>query len=54
MVNLITGSVAVAMIIIFLGYYAITLQSIPLWIIIAGVLIMVVVDFYQSLRQRDD
>jgi len=36
------------MVLVFLGYYAIILKSVPLWIIIIVVLAMILFDFYQS------
>ncbi|MFQ6018067.1 MAG: hypothetical protein ACE5KF_07705 [Kiloniellaceae bacterium] len=54
MANLITGVIGVLMVVIFLGYYAVTLRSIPLWIIIVAILAMVVTDFYQSVKQKND
>ena len=54
MANRITGFVAVALIVIFLGYYAIMLESIPLWIIIVSILAMVAFDFYQSVHQDNN
>ena len=39
------------MAIVFLGYYAISLNSAPLWVIIGGILFMVCWDYYQSVRK---
>ncbi len=38
------------MAIVFLGYYAISLNSAPLWFIIVAILFMVCTDYYQSVR----
>ena len=46
--NRISAAIAGLLILSFLGFYAINLWSIALWIIIGGVLAMVVVDFVQS------
>lgn len=54
MTNLITGLVAVAIVIVFLSFYAVKINSIPLWIIIVSILTMVVTDFVQSVRQKKD
>ena len=51
MFTLITGVTAAVMVVVFLGYYALRIESIPLWIIIIGVLGMVIADFVQTLRQ---
>jgi Flp pilus assembly protein protease CpaA len=53
MVNAITGLIGLTMVTVFLGYYVIRLNEIPLWIIIGGVLIMIVVEYVQSLRGVD-
>ncbi len=52
--NIIAGVISVGMIVIFLGFYAIKLNSIPLWIIMGGILIMVVVEFVETLREGND
>ncbi len=49
--NLIAGLVGVTMVVVFLGYYAISLNSAPLWVIIGGILFMVCWDYYQSVRK---
>ena len=46
--NRISAALAGLMILAFLGFYAVNLGSIALWIIIGGVLAMVVVDFVQT------
>jgi hypothetical protein len=53
MANIITGAIAVAMGLVFFLYYAIRLKSITLWIIIAGAVIMLVYDFYESIRENN-
>jgi hypothetical protein len=52
--NLIAGIVAVGIFIVFLGFYAIKLNSIPLWIIMGGVFIMVIIEFVETLRGGND
>ncbi len=49
--NLIAGLIGVTMAIVFLGYYAISLNSAPLWVIIGAILFMVCTDYYQSVRK---
>ncbi len=51
MFTLITGVTAAVMVVVFLGYYALRIESIPLWIIIIGVLGMVIADFVQTWRK---
>ncbi len=49
--NLIAGLVGVTMVVVFLGYYAISLNTAPLWVIIGGILFMVCRDYYHSVRK---
>ncbi|MBW8056075.1 MAG: hypothetical protein FVQ76_12325 [Nitrospira sp.] len=51
MFTLITGVTAAVMVAVFLGYYALRIESIPLWIIIIGVLGMVIADFVRTFRE---
>ena len=44
----ISGVVGIVMVVVFLGYYAVILESIPLWLIIVFVLCMAVIDYYRS------
>ena len=53
MANIITGAIAVAMALVFFLYYAIRINSMPLWIIIVGAVAMLVFDFYQSIRENN-
>ena len=50
MSNLIPGFVAALLLIMFLGFYAVRLNSLALWVIICSVLAMVIVDYVQSVR----
>jgi hypothetical protein len=54
MTNFISGLIAVVLISVFFGFYAVTLESIPLWIILVGVLALIVIDFVQSVRKGND
>ena len=54
MSNLITGSIAVAMAVAFLLFYAIRLQSVALWIIIVANLVLLIFDFYKSIKEGED
>ena len=54
MVNLITGSIAVLMSITFFGFYAIRLESVALWIIIAANMACLLVDFVQSIKKGNN
>ena len=50
MANLVTGLLAVVLIVVFLGNYAIKIAEVPLWVIILAVLAMVIADYVLSLR----
>jgi MFS superfamily sulfate permease-like transporter len=52
--NVIAGLIAVVLISAFLLFYAVTLKTLPLWIIIVGVLALVVLDFVQSVKKGKD
>ncbi len=49
--NLIAGLIPAAMVIVFLGFYAVRLGAIPLWIIIIAIIAMVLIDLVQSVRK---
>ena len=51
-VNWICGIIALLMMIVFLGKYAVSIGSIPLWIIILGVLILPVIDLFKSMKDE--
>ncbi|MEE9255738.1 MAG: hypothetical protein V3V56_01050 [bacterium] len=48
MSTIISGLIGLILVFTFLGYYAFRLKSIPLWIIIVGILVMISVEFYES------
>ncbi len=50
MVNMITGAIAVLAIVVFLGEYAVTINTLPLWVIICGVCAMMVYDYVKSIK----
>ncbi len=50
MTKVISGLIGATMAIVFLGYYAISLNSAPLWVIIVAILAMVCTDVFQSLK----
>ncbi|MFQ5802983.1 MAG: hypothetical protein ACE5JQ_08830 [Candidatus Methylomirabilales bacterium] len=52
--NVIAGLIAIVLISAFLLFYAVTLKTLPLWIIIVGVLALVMLDFVQSVRKGND
>ncbi len=53
-INWICGIFALALLVIFLGKYAVSIGSVPLWIIIVGVLVLPVADVVLSLRESED
>jgi len=58
MISLITGIIGIALVCTFLGYYAITLKSLPLWIVIISVLLLALFDLWlttrDTLRRKDE
>ena len=54
MSNIISGSIAVLMALVFLLFYAIRLQSVILWIIIVANLGALIYDFYKSIKEGED
>ena len=52
MISLITSAIAGTLIVVFLGYYAVTLHQPPLWAVIGVVLVMVITDF--AITTRDE
>lgn len=50
MLYLVTGLVGLALMIVFMGYYAVSLEAIPLWIIIIAVLVMAGWEFAENVR----
>ena len=51
--NIITGLIAVVLLVVFLGFYAYKIISVPLWIIIAGILALAIYDFYDSVQKGE-
>ena len=54
MSNFITGLIAVSIAVVFLLFYAIRLNSVALWIIIVGNLVLLVYDFYKSIKEGEE
>ena len=54
MSNLITGVIAVSIAVVFLLFYAIRLNSVALWIIIVGNLVLLLYDFYKSIKEGEE
>jgi hypothetical protein len=54
MSNLITGLIAVSIAVVFLLFYAIRLNSVALWIIIVGNLVLLLYDFYKSIKEGEE
>ena len=54
MSNLISGSIAVLMALVFLLFYAVRLHSLVLWIIILVNLGFLLFDFYKSIKEGED
>jgi hypothetical protein len=54
MSNIISGAIAIALVTLFLGFYAIKLHSVALWVIVAANLACVIYDYIQSIRKGED
>lgn len=54
LIGWICGIFSLVMLFVFLGKYAISINSIPLWIIILGTLILPVFDFYKSMKGENE
>ena len=57
MISVASSAIAGVLIIVFLGYYAATLNRAPLWIVVVAVLGMVLADFVLTVRaekRRED
>jgi putative effector of murein hydrolase LrgA (UPF0299 family) len=51
--NVITGAIAAILLVIFLGEYATHIKSIPLGIIIVGTLLLLLYDYYDSVKRKN-
>jgi hypothetical protein len=54
MTNLITGVIGIAMVVAFAGFMLIWVQALPLIIIFLFVMVLLLVDFVQSLRGNNN
>ena len=54
MTNIITGLVAMVLLVLFLGNYALTLNALPLWIIIVLILGLAIADYVKSLANNQE
>ena len=52
--NLISGTIAVIMALVFLLFYAIRLKDVVLWIIIVANLACLLFDFYKSIKEGEE
>lgn len=52
MTNMITGAIAAILFLVFVGEYAVTLHSLPLWIIIVAVASLLIADYLLSFKAR--
>lgn len=52
MSNIISGVIAITLVTVFMTYYAVKLNSVALWIIIAANVAFIIVDFVQSIREE--
>ncbi len=54
MENIVAGLIAAFLVIVFLAFYAVKIASIPLWLIIGGVIAMILFDFRDSLTDSQN
>ncbi|MDX1487917.1 MAG: hypothetical protein R3268_06940 [Acidiferrobacterales bacterium] len=54
MINLITGIIGLAALLVFLGYYLVSLSFVPLAFVIIGVLGMAIGDVVLSIRKGEN
>ena len=52
MISLITATIGGILVVVYLGYYAVTLHRLPLWVVIVGVLVMALIDFVLTVRDE--
>lgn len=52
-ITLITGIIGIAMLVAFVGFMLIWVPALPLIVIVGSVLILVLVDFFQTLRSGE-
>lgn len=52
MISLVTSAIAGILLVVYLGYYAVMLNQLPLWVVIIAVLVMALADF--TLTARED
>ncbi len=50
MADKIAASIAFVVVLVYLGGYAFLLDTIPLWIIIIGILALIVVEYFESMK----
>lgn len=51
MISLVTSTIAGILLVVYLGYYAVMLNQLPLWVVIIGVLVMALADFWLTARE---
>ena len=54
MTIIIPGLIAIAMLLVYLGYYVVGIFFVPLTIVVIGALAMAVADLVQTIRQREN
>lgn len=52
-VGWICGIFSLAMLFVFLGKYAVSIGSIPLWVIIVGVVLLPIYDVYITMKEEN-
>ncbi len=52
--NIVAGLIAVGSVVLFLGYYAYRVVSVPFWLIIIAIVAMIIFDFRDSLSESEN
>ena len=51
--NIVNGVIGIVLVVLFLGGYAVGLRSFPFALITVGVLVLVGLDFYQTVKKEN-
>ena len=51
--NIVNGLIGIVLVLLFLGWYAIGVRSVVFALVVAGVLVLVGFDFYQTVKKEN-
>jgi len=52
MVNIVTGIIAMMAVTVFLGFYLSRIASVPLWVVVIGVMALAFTDLVKTIREE--